>query len=41
MRKAFFLSLFVLAIAVPAFAQDPVKVDAKHYKVESQNSRVF
>jgi len=40
MRKAFFLSLFVLAIAVPAFAQDPVKVDAKHYKVESQNSRV-
>lgn len=40
MRKAFFLSLFILAIAVPAFAQDPVKVDAKHYKVESQNSRV-
>jgi quercetin dioxygenase-like cupin family protein len=40
MRKAFFLALFILAIAVPAFAQDPVKVDSKHYKVESQNSRV-
>ena len=40
MRKAFFLALFVLAVAVPAFAQDPVKVDSKHYKVESQNSRV-
>ena len=40
MRKAFFLALFVLAVAVPAFAQDPVKVDAKHYKVESQNARV-
>jgi quercetin dioxygenase-like cupin family protein len=40
MRKAFFLALFVLAVAVPAFAQDPVKVDSKHYKIESQNSRV-
>ena len=40
MRKAFFLALFVLAVSVPAFAQDPVKVDAKHYKVESQNARV-
>ena len=40
MRKAFFLTLFVLAVAVPALAQDPVKVDSKHYKVESQNSRV-
>ena len=40
MRKAFFLTLFVLAIAVPAFAQDPVKVDSKHYKVEFENARV-
>lgn len=40
MRKACFLTLFVLAVTVTAFAQDPVKVDAKHYKVESQNSRV-
>src|SRR5436189_6003505 len=40
MRKAFFLTLFVLAVAAPVLAQDPVKVDPKHYKVESQNSRV-
>src|ERR1051326_7051514 len=40
MRKAFFLTLFVLAIAVPALAQDPVKVDSKHYKVEFENARV-
>jgi quercetin dioxygenase-like cupin family protein len=26
--------------AVPAFAQDPVKVDPKHYKVEFENERV-
>ena len=40
MRRILFLTLFVLAIAVPALAQDPVKVDAKHYKVEFENSRV-
>ena len=41
MRRALFLALFVLAVAVPSvFAQDPVKVDAKHYKVEFQNSQV-
>ncbi len=34
-------ALFVLAIAVPAvLAQDPVKVDAKHYKVEFENKQV-
>src|SRR6267378_5544042 len=34
-------ALFVLAIAVPAaLAQDATKVDARHYKVEFQNSRV-
>ena len=26
--------------AVPAMAQDPVKVDAKHYKVEFENDQV-
>ncbi len=42
MRRIFFLTLFVLALAVPsAFAQDPTKVDAKHYKVEFENSRVW
>jgi len=40
MRKAFFLTLVVLAVAVPALAQDPVKVDSKHYKVEFENARV-
>ena len=41
MRRTFFLSLFVLALAVPSvLAQDPTKVDAKHYKVEFENSRV-
>ena len=41
MYRLLFSALFVLAIAVPAaMAQDPTKVDAKHYKVEFQNSRV-
>ena len=33
--------LLVLALAVPsALAQDPVKVDPKHYKLESENAQV-
>jgi quercetin dioxygenase-like cupin family protein len=41
MYRLLFSALFVLAIAVPAaVAQDATKVDAKHYKVEFQNSRV-
>ena len=41
MRRAFLLVLFVLALAVPSvLAQDPVKVDSKHYKVEFENSQV-
>ena len=41
MRRLFFLALFALALAVPSvLAQDATKVDAKHYKVEFQNSRV-
>jgi quercetin dioxygenase-like cupin family protein len=41
MRRTFFLALFVLALAVPSvLAQDPTKVDSKHYKVEFENSRV-
>ena len=41
MRRALFLILFILALAVPsALAQDAVKVDGKHYKVEFENSRV-
>ena len=41
MRRGFFLILFVLALAVPsALAQDPVKVDPKHYTVEFENAQV-
>lgn len=41
MRRVLFLTLFVLALAVPSvLAQDPVKVDSKHYKVEFENSQV-
>ena len=41
MRRLFFLTLFVLAAAVPAvMAQDATKVDANHYKIEFQNKRV-
>lgn len=40
MRKAFFLTLFVLGVAMPVLAQDPVKVDSKHYKVEFENAQV-
>jgi quercetin dioxygenase-like cupin family protein len=41
MRRALFLAMFVLALAVPtALAQDAVKVDPQHYKVESENAQV-
>lgn len=41
MRRIIFSILFVLAVAVPAIqAQDPVKVDSEHYKVEFENSHV-
>lgn len=40
MRRALFLVVFVLAVAVPALAQDAAKADSKHYKVEFENARV-
>ena len=40
MRRIIFTTLFVLAFAVPALAQDAVKADPKHYKVEFENARV-
>ena len=41
MRRVFFLTLFVLVLAVPSvLAQDATKVDAKHYKVEFENAKV-
>ena len=33
-------ALLLLAFAAPALAQDAVKVDAKHYKVEFENAKV-
>ena len=40
MRRVLFLSAFLFAVAIPVMAQDPVKVDSKHYKVEFENARV-
>jgi len=41
MHRILFLALFVLALTVPSvLAQDPVKVDPKHYTVEFQNAKV-
>ena len=41
MHRGLFLIFFVLALAVPSvLAQDPVKVDAKHYVVEFENAQV-
>ena len=41
MRRVLFLAVFALTLAVPSvLAQDPVKVDSKHYKVEFENARV-
>lgn len=33
-------AVLMLALAAPAIAQDAVKVDAKHYKVEFENAKV-
>ena len=41
MRRLMLTIFFGLTLAVPAvMAQDPAKVDPKHYKVEFENSRV-
>jgi quercetin dioxygenase-like cupin family protein len=42
MRRALFLVpvLLLVASVVPAIAQDAVKVDSKHYKVEFENEQV-
>ena len=39
MRKVLFLTFFFVAAPI-AFAQDPVKVDARHYKVLLENDQV-
>src|SRR5881275_3706349 len=40
MRRVLLIVLFVMAAALPSLAQDAVKVDPKHYKVEFENSSV-
>jgi quercetin dioxygenase-like cupin family protein len=43
MRKAMWVAsvlLFVVAAGAFVLAQDPIKVDAKHYKVEFENDQV-
>src|SRR5215510_3772394 len=40
MRLALLLIVFGLAFGIPVFAQDAVKVDPKHYKVEFENASV-
>ena len=40
MLKVVVSLLFVLSFAAVALAQDPVKVDANHYKVEFENEQV-
>jgi len=40
MRRVALVMGLVCLVAASARAQDPVKVDAKHYKVELENARV-
>jgi quercetin dioxygenase-like cupin family protein len=40
MQRASLIVFFLLATALTALAQDPVKVDSKHYKVEFENASV-
>ena len=40
MKRAILAILVLAAIATPVLAQDPVKVDSKHYKVEFENEHV-
>lgn len=40
MKQALLVFGVALVMASPALAQDPVKVDAKHYKVVAENERV-
>jgi quercetin dioxygenase-like cupin family protein len=40
MRRFLFLAVLVCLVAAPALAQDPVKVDPKHYKLVFENDQV-
>jgi hypothetical protein len=40
MRRIWILLGLLCLVAAPALAQDPVKVDPQHYKVEIENAQV-
>jgi hypothetical protein len=40
MRRVLLFAALLCLAALPLAAQDPVKVDAKHYKVEFENAKV-
>ena len=40
MPRILVAALFVFVLSTAAFAQDPVKVDGNHYKVEFENDQV-
>ena len=40
MPRSLLLGALLVFVSIAAMAQDPVKVDAKHYKVEQENSQV-
>ncbi len=40
MSKVVALAFFIISLAANAVAQDPVKVDSNHYKVEFENAQV-
>jgi len=40
MYKSLSVALFILSLSGVVHAQDPVKVDSQHYKVEFENSQV-
>jgi len=40
MPKSLLLAVLLVFVSFTAMAQDPVKVDSKHYKVEQENGQV-
>lgn len=40
MPRSLLLAVLLVFVSFTAMAQDPVKVDSKHYKVEQENSQV-
>jgi quercetin dioxygenase-like cupin family protein len=40
MSKVLALAFFIMALASTSLAQDPVKIDPNHYKIEFENAQV-